>query len=141
MSPGSKVYKMAAPSSALGGLRIVVADEDPRVVEFVITTLRSDGHAVFHAYDLLSATQLALAIEPCHLVISNTKVQGVDGVQLIHQLRVHRPRQPILYMANIGGSSPELEAQLPADVPILREPFTPDQLRAAVGALLNGQRA
>jgi DNA-binding response OmpR family regulator len=38
---------------------IVVADEDPAVLKFVIQTLRNDGHAVFQAYDGLSAVQLA----------------------------------------------------------------------------------
>ena len=42
----------------------------------------------------------------------------------------------MLYLANIGRSTPELEAQLPADVPILREPFTADQLRDVVRPLM-----
>jgi DNA-binding response OmpR family regulator len=67
-------------SAGFTGRHIVVADEDPRMVEFVIRTLRSDGHAVFHAYDVLSATQLAIGLENCDLVISNTKVEGADGV-------------------------------------------------------------
>jgi hypothetical protein len=46
------------------------------------------------------------------------------------------PGLPILNLANIGRSSPELERQLPPDVPILREPFTADELRAAVTQLL-----
>ena len=37
-----------------------------------------------------------------------------------------------IYLANTGRSSPELEAKLPADVPILREPFTAENLRATV---------
>jgi len=39
---------------------IVVADEDKVIAGLVIETLLNDGHAVFHAYDGLSATQLAL---------------------------------------------------------------------------------
>jgi hypothetical protein len=35
-----------------------------------------------------------------------------------------------------GRSTLEVEAQLPYDVPILREPFTADELRAAVRPLL-----
>jgi DNA-binding response OmpR family regulator len=99
--------------------------------------LRADGHAVFHAADALSASQLACSLEPCDLVISNTKVQGVEGVELIQQLRRHRHALPILYLANTGRSTPELEAQLPSDVRILRQPFSADQLRAAVKALLD----
>jgi DNA-binding response OmpR family regulator len=125
-------------------LRIVVADEDPKVVAFVIDTLRADGHAVFHAYDVLAAVQLAavqlaVALEPCDLLLSNTRVQDVDGVDLIHRLRQKRPNLPILYLANAGRSTPEVEAQLPGNVPILREPFTEQELRSAVTGLLEGE--
>jgi hypothetical protein len=107
---------------------IVVADEDPKVVDFVVKTLRADHHA----YDALSAMQPALAL-PCDLVISNTKVTRVDGVDLIVDLPRRRPELPVVYLANIGRSTPEIEAQLPADVPILREPFTADELRDSGG--------
>jgi DNA-binding response OmpR family regulator len=120
-------------------LRIVVADEDPKVVAFVIDTLRADGHAVFHAYDVLAAVQLAVALEPCDLLLSNTRVQDVDGVDLIHRLRQKKPNLPILYLANAGRSTPEVEAQLPGNVPILREPFTEQELRSAVNGLLEGK--
>jgi DNA-binding response OmpR family regulator len=116
--------------------RIVVADEDPKVVDFVMHTLRAEGYAVFHAYDVLSAVQLAVGLRLCDLVISNTKVQGADGVSLIRQLRERLPTVPVLYLANVGRSTPELERQLPAGIPILREPFTADQLRGAVSRLL-----
>ena len=102
-------------------------------------TLREDGHAVFHAYDTLSAIQLGYALDPCDLVISNTRFRdGVAGVDLILKLRKHRPHLPILYLANAGRSLPEAEAKLPPDVPILREPFTAEKVRAAVYAILNG---
>lgn len=120
------------------GRHIIVADEDPAAVAFIVQTLRGDGHAVFHAYDVLSATQLAFAIEPCDLVISDAKVEGRDGVELIALLRQRRPGLPVIYLANTGRSSPELEARLPADVPILREPFTVETLRAAVNAMFDG---
>lgn len=123
---------------AFSGRHIIVADEDPTVVEFVITTLRNDGHAVFHAYDVLSATQLALGLEQCHLVISNAKVQGADGVELIQFLRSHKPNLPIIHLANTGRSTPEQEAHLPPDVPVLREPFTAETLRTMVAAMLDG---
>jgi DNA-binding response OmpR family regulator len=112
--------------------RIVVADEDASVVKFVIDTLRRDGNAVFHAYDALSAVQLASSLDVCHLLITNTQVEGAASVELIHQLRERLPGLPILYLANLGTSTPEREAQLPPDVPILREPFSGEELLAAV---------
>jgi two-component system, OmpR family, response regulator len=114
-----------------------VADEDPSVVAFIIKILREDGHAVFHAYDGLSATELAFAMVRVDLVISDTKVNGLPGIELIHLLRERLPHLPIMYLANIDRSTPAMEARLPGDVPILREPFTADQLLAVVGRLLS----
>src|SRR5687767_1978983 len=74
--PGSRsTMKPPASGDFTSRRRILVADEDRKIVEYIITTLREDGHAVFHAYDGLSATELALALgKEVHLVISNTKV-------------------------------------------------------------------
>ena len=110
------------------------------MVAFVIQTLRDDGHIVVHAYDGLSAVELALALKECHLVISNTRVNGLPGIDLIDLLRQRLPHLPIIYLANIDRSTPAIEAQLPADIPILREPFSAGELREMVGALL-GQAA
>jgi DNA-binding response OmpR family regulator len=60
----------------------------------------------------------------------------VVGIDLILELRDHLPELAVLYLSASGRSTPELEARLPHTVPILREPFTPDQLRAAVRYLL-----
>jgi DNA-binding response OmpR family regulator len=128
---------MAFPNGdVLDAPRIVVADEDPAMVAFLIDTLRRDGNAVFHAYDALSAAQLAISLDVCHLLISNTRVEGAAGIDLIRHLRQRMPALPIVYLANIGRSSPEVERQLPADVPILREPFTAEELQAVVRPLL-----
>src|SRR4051794_20081589 len=113
MLSGRKEQMTTAVPSPFDRPRIVVADEDPAVVAFVIDTLRKDGNAVFHAYDGLSAVQLAHSLDVCHLLISNTRVQGLAGVDLIQQLRQHLPDLPIVYLANLERSTVELDAQLP----------------------------
>ena len=128
-------------TSALDGRHIVVADEDPAVAHLVIETLLHDGHAVFHAYDGLSAVELALNLKICDLVISNSRIGDVAGIDLIHELRARLPSLSILYLANRGRSNPALERQLPRGVSILREPFTAAQLRSAVADLLPHRKA
>jgi DNA-binding response OmpR family regulator len=127
---------MRSPAQAFAGRYIVVADANRAVVSLVIETLLRDGNAVFQAYDGLSAVQLALNLKVCDLVLTNTRVGGVPGIDLIQELREHSPDLAILYLANGETSGPDLEAQLPADVRILREPFTADELRAAVRPFL-----
>jgi DNA-binding NtrC family response regulator len=127
------------PPDLTGRRRILVAVEDPKVVAFIIETLREDDHTVFHAYGGLSAVELAVTLGPAvHLVISNTRVQGLPGIELIYKLRTQMPTLPIMYIANIDRSTPAIEAKLPRDVPIIREPFTAEQLRAVVNRLLTG---
>ena len=129
----------SASADLTGQRRIIVADEDPKVVAFIIQTLREDGHAVFHAYDGLAATQLAFSVDEVSLVITNTRVADMPGVHLIYELRLRLPNLPVIYMANLDRSTPAIEDKLPRDVPILREPFTAEQLRALVNQLLAGK--
>jgi DNA-binding NtrC family response regulator len=114
--------------------RIVVADEELPVVEFIIETLRRDGHCVSRASDPLYATQ-DVALRNCHLFISSTQVAGQARPDLLDELRDHLPALAILYLAG-PKPAPDVEAQLPVDVQILREPFTAEELRAAVRPLL-----
>jgi DNA-binding response OmpR family regulator len=141
MSTGTKVHNMESSNwlPRATGRRIIVADEDRDAVATIVRTLREDGHIVFQAYDVLSAVQLAVELPTCDLVISNTKVEGIDGVGLILRLRKDRPNVPVIYLANTGRSTPEVEATLPPDVPIIREPFTAAKLRAVVNARLDGR--
>jgi CheY-like chemotaxis protein len=128
-----------SPSSPRGveSQRIVVADEDLAVATFVVETLREDGHAVFHSLDGLSAVQLVDALDHCHLLLSDTRsIDGTPELDLLAQLRRRFPALPIVYIANVGRSTPELEAQLPDGVPILREPFTAEELRQLTRSLV-----
>ncbi len=127
------------PNDLTSRPRVLVADEDPEIVAFIIETLRQDGLAVFHAYDMLSATELTFALDEVHLVITNTRVNGTPGIEFVSVLRSRLPALPIMYIANIDRSTPAIEARLPRNVPIIREPFTADQLRALVASLLEGE--
>lgn len=118
------------------GRYIVVADEDRTIANEIIEVLTAEGHAVFLAYDGLSALELAFGLKVCDLVISNSRTGGKPGVELIHELRTMLPWVSVLYLANTGRSTPDLERELPPGVGILREPFSVSELRGAVGSLL-----
>jgi hypothetical protein len=54
----------------------------------------------------------------------------------VHLVRQRLPELPIVYIANIDRSTPAIEAKLPRDVPVLREPFTASVLQALVAKML-----
>src|SRR5688500_17469972 len=101
--------------------RIVVTDDDPRLLALAVTTLRDAGHCVFAAYDADSACEIALLISDLQLLITNPRLGTTSGRELIRHVRQERPELPILHVGE-----PLLEADRPLlDVPTLREPFTP----------------
>ena len=87
------------------GRYIVVADEDRTIANEIIEVLTAEGHAVFLAYDGLSALELAFGLKVCDLVISNSRTGGKPGVELIQELRAMLPWVSVLYLANGGRST------------------------------------
>lgn len=120
------------PLQPPGPWRIVVTDDDPQLMAFLVGTLRKAGHCVFAAYDGNSACELALLIPDLDLLITNTRWGVVSNRDLIRLVRSKRPGLPILH---IGDPMPNPDGLLD-DVPPLREPFTPDQLLEKVRELV-----
>lgn len=112
--------------------RIVVADDDPKLMAFLVTTLRNAGHCVFAAYDGEAACELALIVPDTDLLITNTRIGEVSGRQLIRLVRDEKPGLPILHIGE-PLSNPD---GLLTDVPSLPEPFTADQLLASVRTVI-----
>ena len=118
-------------------LRMVVTDDDPQLMTFLVSTLRSAGHCVFAAYDGNSACELALVIPDLDLLITNTRWGSTTNRDLIKSVRNKRPGLPILH---IGDPMPNPDGLLD-DVPALREPFTAEQLMEEVRKLVYQQWA
>jgi DNA-binding response OmpR family regulator len=125
------------PSTSAGssrGLRIVVTDDNPQLLTTLVQMLAEAGHAVFAAYDGLSACELAEYIPNLDLVISNTRICNVKVPELIVRVRSNKPWLAILH---IGDPLP-VDGPL-ANVPSLQEPFTSEELLAAINKLLAKQ--
>ena len=123
------------PPSRHQGAHIVVADEKPDLLDMMVRTLRGADHCVFQAYDGQAAYELTLGLRDIDLLITNTQMPGINGPDLIRYVRAKLPTLPILYIQN-EEQPPQVPPGLPANVPILREPFTAEQLLAAVRPLL-----
>ncbi len=101
-------------------------------IALVIETLRRDGHCVTHAADAQSAIP-DLVHRDYHLLITGSNIDRVPRSDLIGELRERSPAMPMLCLTKAtrrptARSRPGFHA--------LREPFTAEELRAAVGSLL-----
>lgn len=129
--------RMSAPDKLRDGLHIVVTDHDPDSLLHLTTPLREAGHCVFAAYDGDSAFELVCQLPQIDLLITNTRLAGLDGAKLMRQTRQRLPELPILHVAH----RPQEADITPPGVPTLSEPFTPNQLLLAVRSLLTNPKS
>jgi CheY-like chemotaxis protein len=104
-------------------------------LDMIVARLRADDHCVFQALDGLAALELVLSLQQVDLLVTNTSMPGLKGPELIRRVREQLPTLPILYIKNLNSADGAPDG-LPPDVPTLREPFTAEELSAAVRRLL-----
>ena len=77
-----------------------------------------------------------MGLKNIDLLITNTRMPGLNLARAIRKCGRRLPNLPILYIQNQGQAS--APHGLPLDVPTLKEPFGQDQLLAMVRKLLQG---
>jgi CheY-like chemotaxis protein len=119
------------------GQTVLVVDDDLPVQLILRRVLEDGGHAVRVA----SSGYLALAAiqadpESIGLVVSDVRMPGMSGLDLALEVRRSWPNLPLLLMS--AYDPPELGSSHAGlvDVPLLRKPFSNDDLLRLVAALL-----
>ena len=77
--------------------------------------------------------------ERVDLLLTDLSMPGRSGAELIERARATRPELPVLVVTGLA-LSPEAMAIRARGIPFLRKPFTPDQLGAAIEALLGARQ-
>ena len=113
--------------------RILLAEDDAAVRDFVRRALEMDGHDVVPVSDGGEALEKALSpIEDFELLLSDIRMPVVDGLALALQVGRDRPELPILLMT---GYAEHLEQAYGMDAlikGIIQKPFTLERIRSEV---------
>jgi len=116
--------------------RVLVVDDEPKIVEVVGDYLRSAGFSVITAADGQGAVALARA-RPPDLVVLDLGLPGLDGLDVARDLRRASPVPIIMLTARGAETDRVVGLELGAD-DYLVKPFSPRELVARVGAVLRG---
>jgi CheY-like chemotaxis protein len=73
------------------------------------------------------------------LLLTDLTMPGWSGAELVERARATRPGLPVLVITGLA-LSPEVTAMRARGIPILRKPFTPDQLGLAIEAALTASQ-
>ena len=116
--------------------KILVVDDDKKIVELVTLYLKKDGYQVLAAYDGQQAIELARRKQP-DLIVLDLMLPQVDGVDVCRTLRV-RGESPVPIIMLTGRSTDEDKLaglDLGAD-DYVTKPFNPRELLARIRAVL-----
>lgn len=109
------------------GSAVLVVDDEPVLRAMIARALEADGFTVVMASDGMEAWGL---IEegngPFDLLVVDMVMPRWDGITLMRRVKAEHPAQRILLIT--GRADRSMDARIPANIPLLLKPFTPDEL-------------
>ena len=116
--------------------RILVADDEPAIRRLLRTILTTQGYAVSEAADGTSALQAASLPPAADLLLLDLAIPGLDGMQIIKELRASGSAIPIIVLSNRSDENAKVTAlDLGAD-DYLTKPFGARELFARIRAAM-----
>ena len=112
-------------------MRILVIEDEPRILEFLRLGLEAEGFTVDAADDGAARLRLALA-EPFELVVLDLALPRLDGLSLLPELRRARPDLPVLILSARSDLPTKLRSFGLGANDYLAKPFSFDELVARV---------
>jgi diguanylate cyclase (GGDEF)-like protein len=128
---------MAGSSAA----RLLVADDDPDILELVATVLHSAGYDVIQARDGEDALRLARQCDP-DLLLLDVDMPGTNGYEVCRQLQDAGPlAPPVIFLTASGDATSRVAGLDSGAVDYVVKPFHSDELTARVRAALRTKAA
>jgi two-component system, OmpR family, alkaline phosphatase synthesis response regulator PhoP len=113
--------------------KILVVDDDVKIVELVKLYLAREGYTVLTAYDGLEALRIAREAHP-DLIVLDILLPGIDGLEVCRTLRAESSVPIILLTAKTMEQDRITGLDLGAD-DYVSKPFSPKELAARVRAV------
>ncbi|MFT3766153.1 MAG: response regulator [Minicystis sp.] len=125
---------------------IVLAEDDAEMRALVSAQLREDGYDLVEAQngvELIRAIhRFESAMRPIHLIITDIRMPGFSGLEVLEYLRYAGLDVPVILMTAFGDPRTHADARALQATLVLDKPFDVDDLRAAVARIVpRGQAA
>jgi DNA-binding response OmpR family regulator len=112
-------------------MRILVIEDEPRILGFLTVGLEAEGFAVDGAEDGVSGLGLALS-ETYELVVLDLQLPRLDGLRVLEELHASRPKLPVLILSARTDLPTKLRSFHLGANDYLSKPFSFDELIARV---------
>lgn len=119
--------------------RVLLAEDESTVREFVSRALTLHGHSVLEAHDGAQAVEL-MNQHHFDLLLTDIVMPIMDGITLALKVRDTRPNVPIILMTGYANESQRAHNLSVLIEELLSKPFNKDQLMAAVNKALDNSK-
>jgi DNA-binding NtrC family response regulator len=105
--------------------RLLVVDDDIQMLSALEAALRHKGHTVETASNGIdAASKLENLAAGVHAVITDLKMPGMDGLELLHHVRRTKPAVPVIVLTAFGTVPMAVEAMKAGANDFLTKPFS-----------------
>lgn len=123
----------------MSGERILVADDEPDVLDVAIRTLTREGYRVAGVRGGVAAVEKARQ-EHYDLLVADVKMPGMSGLRAFRLIKAFSPDTIGLIITGFGTLEMAIEAVRLGVNAFILKPFGPDELSAAVARALEARR-
>jgi len=121
----------------LDNIHILLVEDDGDLREALCDTLALEGASVLDAHDANSAINM-LGRQPIDIVVSDVNMPGMDGHQLLQQIRAMRPELPVVLMTAYATIERSVQAMRDGASDYLVKPFEQQALIDTVARYATG---
>ena len=115
-------------------MKILLAEDDLKMAEYLCAGLIENGHSVDHVTDGREALSYCL-YQTCDIVILDRMMPGMDGLSVLKALRAARKDVPVLFLTAIGQIDDRMEGLSAGGDDYLVKPFHFSEFLARVAAI------
>ncbi len=110
---------------------ILIVDDNPAILKYIEDILESSGHTIVKCADGMSAID-AVHSDSFDLVVSDLAMPGMDGFELVSEIRVLYPEIPIVIITGVGGVDEAVTAIKKGASDFVIKPFQPQEFKVKV---------
>ncbi|MVV52167.1 sigma-54-dependent Fis family transcriptional regulator [Pseudomonas sp. PB120] len=114
---------------------VLVVDDEPKLCDLLASALSQNGIVVFTAGNGLHALKV-LEVEDIDLVISDWRMPGMDGPQLLAEIKSRFPQLPVIVMTAYSTVKNAVQSMRNGAFDYIAKPFDIDELDITVSKAL-----
>ena len=125
-------------------MKLLVVEDDSRIMSFLVKGLRAEGYATEQAADGAQAIDVAAALgDELDLVLLDLGLPGIDGRSVLRALRTSRPQLPVIVLTAKDQVTDKVWGLDAGAADYVTKPFSFEELLARIRAALRarGQEA